>query len=122
MSASPPRANAITIRSRLMLEIASELVTGPDWGLRQVKVSLREQGAPEWALSLYGSGTMESFEAVMRRELNKLQVLFTKEYLDATGRRCIFAQERFDVITNHGLNSISESEAMDRALAEERVR
>jgi len=68
MSDTSPRANAITIRSKLMLEIASELVAGPDWGLRQVKVSLREQGAPEWALSLYGSGTMESFEAVMRRE------------------------------------------------------
>ncbi|MFM9971566.1 MAG: TAXI family TRAP transporter solute-binding subunit [Burkholderiales bacterium] len=65
MSDSTPRANAITIRSKLMLEIASELVAGPDWGLRQVKVSLREQGAPEWALSLYGSGTMESFDAVM---------------------------------------------------------
>lgn len=68
MSGSVPRANAITIRSKLMLEIASELVAGPDLGLRQVKVSLREQGASEWALSLYGSGTMESFDAVVNRE------------------------------------------------------
>ena len=68
MPAPRPFANAITIRSKLMLELASELVAGPDWGLRQVKVSLREQGAPEWALSLYGSGTMESFDAVVTGE------------------------------------------------------
>ncbi|OFZ98876.1 MAG: hypothetical protein A3H35_08285 [Betaproteobacteria bacterium RIFCSPLOWO2_02_FULL_62_17] len=68
MSAASPWANAITIRSKLMLEIASELVAGPDWGLRQAKVMLREQGASEWALSLYGSGTMEGFEALVNRE------------------------------------------------------
>ena len=43
MSSPVPHANAITIPSKLMLEIASELVAGPDWGLRQVKVLLREQ-------------------------------------------------------------------------------
>lgn len=68
MPAPAPRANAITIRSKLMLEIAAELVSGPDWGLRQAKVTLREQGADEWALSLYGSGTMEGFDAVMKRD------------------------------------------------------
>jgi len=61
-------------------------------------------------------------EAVMQRELKKLQEVFVKEYLDATGQRCIFAQERFDVITNHGLNSIPERDAMAKALAEERAR
>jgi TRAP-type uncharacterized transport system substrate-binding protein len=61
-------ANAIAIRSKLMLEIASGLVGGPDTSLRQAKVTLRAQGAADWALSLYGSGTMEAVDAVVSRE------------------------------------------------------
>jgi TRAP-type uncharacterized transport system substrate-binding protein len=63
-----PAANAITIRSKLMLEIASGLVEGPDTSVRQAKVTLREQGAGEWSLSLYGSGTLEAVDAVVNRE------------------------------------------------------
>lgn len=60
-------ANPITTRSRIVLEIASELVTkhNPFW---QAKVLLREQGSPDWALSLYGSSTIEGVEEVVRRE------------------------------------------------------
>ncbi|MBM2803358.1 MAG: hypothetical protein HW419_1251, partial [Deltaproteobacteria bacterium] len=34
-----------TIRSRLVLEVASEMVDQPDWPNRQARVSLRVQGA-----------------------------------------------------------------------------
>ena len=51
-----------------MLEIASELVGTPDTSLRQARVTLREQGAEGWALSLYGSGTMEAFDSIVKRE------------------------------------------------------
>ena len=61
-------ANPVTTRSMVMLEIAAGLVSGPDVGVRQAKVLLREQGANDWVLSLYGSGTMESIDAVMKHE------------------------------------------------------
>ena len=52
----------------VMLEIAAGLVSGPDVGVRQAKVLLREQGKKDWVLSLYGSGTMESIDAVVNRD------------------------------------------------------
>ena len=61
-------ANPVTTRSMVMIEIAAGLVTGPDVGVRQAKVLLREQGKKDWALSLYGSGTMESIDSVMNHE------------------------------------------------------
>jgi len=61
-------ANPVTTRSMVMLEIAAGLVSGPDVGVRQAKVLLREQGNKDWVLSLYGSGTMESVDAVMNHE------------------------------------------------------
>jgi hypothetical protein len=61
-------ANPITTRSRVVLEIASELVA-EDQPLRQAKVLLREQGADAgWTLCLFGSSTGEGIEAVVRRE------------------------------------------------------
>lgn len=60
-------ANPITTRSRVVLEIASELVAtyNPFW---QAKVLLREQGAPQWASSLYGSSTIDGVKAVVTGE------------------------------------------------------
>lgn len=60
-------ANPITTRSRVVLEIASELVTvhNPFW---QAKVLLRNQGQPEWELSLYASSTLDGVDAVVRGE------------------------------------------------------
>ena len=68
MAFDPSWANPVTTRSRVMLEIAAELVSGPDTSVRQAKVLLRDQGTKDWALSLYGSGTMEGIDAVMSRE------------------------------------------------------
>ena len=60
-------ANPITTRSRVVLEIASELVAtyNPFW---QAKVLLREQGAPQWGFSLYGSSTLDGVKAVVAGE------------------------------------------------------
>jgi TRAP-type uncharacterized transport system substrate-binding protein len=54
-----------TTRSRLMLEVASELVGEPTWTQRQVKVSLREQGAPDWPVTFVASDTPDAIGAVV---------------------------------------------------------
>ena len=66
---NPGWANPVTTRSRVVLEIAAELVARPDTRLRQAKVLLREQGrGSDWPLALFGSSTSEGVEAVARRE------------------------------------------------------
>src|SRR5437879_1522255 len=63
------RPSTATIRSRLVLEIASELVARNDQPNQQAKVLLRPQrGDKSWALSLFGSGTIEGITAVVRGE------------------------------------------------------
>jgi TRAP-type uncharacterized transport system substrate-binding protein len=49
------RTHPHTTRSRLMLEVASELVNRRDWPYLQAKVSLRKQGSDEWPMTLFGS-------------------------------------------------------------------
>jgi TRAP-type uncharacterized transport system substrate-binding protein len=49
------RTHPHTTRSRLMLEVASALVNRRDWPLLQARISLREQGAQDWPLTLFGS-------------------------------------------------------------------
>ena len=44
-----------TTRSRLMLEVASELVGGKDWVQRQATISLRHQGQGNWQLTFFAS-------------------------------------------------------------------
>jgi len=44
-----------TIRSRLILEVASELVDQPGWTYRQARVNLRTQGAEDWPITLFAS-------------------------------------------------------------------
>lgn len=67
---SPFKANAITTRSRVVLEIAAELVAMEGQSLRQAKVLLRAQGEgdPTWPLRLFGSSTNEGIEAVVSGE------------------------------------------------------
>jgi TRAP-type uncharacterized transport system substrate-binding protein len=49
------RTHPHTTRSRLMLEVASELVNRRDWPYLQARVSLRAQGGNEWPVTLFGS-------------------------------------------------------------------
>ena len=64
-----PFVNPVTTRSRVVLEIASELVAANET-LRQAKVMLRAQGSPGWSLCLYGSSTAEGIDEVVARRAN----------------------------------------------------
>jgi hypothetical protein len=63
-----------TIRSRLVLELASELVDQPGWAHRQARVSLRPQGADGWPVSLFASDGPAVIEDVARGDV---QVAFS---------------------------------------------
>jgi NMT1-like family len=52
------RPRAATIRSRLMLEVAAELVTRRDFDPKQARVSFREQGSPTWDMAVFGSDSV----------------------------------------------------------------
>jgi hypothetical protein len=56
------------IRSRLMLEVASELVGRPYWRDRQVRVQFRPQGGDEWRLSIFASDAVNAVDAVANGE------------------------------------------------------
>ena len=58
-----------TIRSRLVLEIASELVDQPAWAHRQALVNLRPQGADRWAVTLFASDGPAAIRQVARGEV-----------------------------------------------------
>lgn len=58
-----------TIRSRLVLEIASEMVDHRDWPNRQARVSLRPQGAEGWAVNMIASDGPAAIEQVARGEM-----------------------------------------------------
>jgi hypothetical protein len=67
----PSSPSPVATRSRVMLEMACELVAMSDQPMRQVKVLLRTQGAAaeaDWPLRLFGSSTFEGVEAVVSGE------------------------------------------------------
>src|ERR1700752_2607811 len=58
-----------TIRSRLVLEVASEMVDQPDWPNRQARVSLRVQGAENWPVNMVASDGPAALGLVARGEI-----------------------------------------------------
>jgi len=58
------RTHPHTTRSRLMLEVASELVNRRDWPYLQARISLREQGADEWPVTLFASDSPATIHEV----------------------------------------------------------
>jgi hypothetical protein len=66
MPRTPIRATPMTTRSRVVLEIASELVAIRSQPYNQAKVSLRVQGGPDWPLTLFGSSTIEGIHEVVQ--------------------------------------------------------
>ena len=58
-----------TIRSHLVLEVASELVDRPEWPYRQARINLREQGGETWPVCLFGSDGPAAIDQVARGEL-----------------------------------------------------
>src|SRR6266513_2305498 len=58
------RTHPHTTRSRLMIEVASELVNRKDFPYLQARISLREQGADEWPLTLFASDSPATIQEV----------------------------------------------------------
>ena len=58
------RTHPHTTRSRLMLEVASQLVSRKDFPYLQARVSLREQGAGEWPVNLFASDSPATIHEV----------------------------------------------------------
>ena len=58
------RIHPHTTRSRLMLEVASELVNRRDWPYLQARVSLREQGSGDWPVNLFASDSPAALHEV----------------------------------------------------------
>lgn len=69
MPIDPTWANPTVTRSRIVLEIASELVNDADQPYNQAMVMLRDEvaDAPEWRLNLFASNSHEGIEAVVAR-------------------------------------------------------
>lgn len=67
---SPPRSvGRDSIRSRLVLEVASEMVDQADWPNRQARVSLRPQGGDQWTVNMIASDGPAALELVARGEM-----------------------------------------------------
>ena len=58
------RTHPHTTRSRLMIEVASELVNRRDWPYLQARVSLRQQGSDEWPVTLFASDSPATIQEV----------------------------------------------------------
>jgi TRAP-type uncharacterized transport system substrate-binding protein len=58
------RTHPHTTRSRLMLEVTSQLVSQKDFPYLQARVSLREQGADEWPVTLFASDSPATIHEV----------------------------------------------------------
>src|SRR3990172_6048491 len=58
------RTHPHTTRSRLMLEVAAELVNRRDWPYLQARISLREQGSTEWPVTLFASDSPAAISEV----------------------------------------------------------
>jgi uncharacterized protein len=58
-----------TIRSRLVLEVASEMVDQPQWPNRQARVSLRVQGVESWPVNMIASDGPAGIDLVARGEM-----------------------------------------------------
>jgi TRAP-type uncharacterized transport system substrate-binding protein len=56
------------MRSRLMLEAASELAGANEWRERQVMIMMRAQGDTEWKTRLFASDAPDSIDAVVNGE------------------------------------------------------
>jgi TRAP-type uncharacterized transport system substrate-binding protein len=58
----------VVMRSRLMLEVASELVAADEWPEKQTYIYFRPQGGGDWPIKFFASDAPNSVDAVVRRE------------------------------------------------------
>ena len=58
----------VTVRSRFMLEVASELAAMQEWPHKQVQVSMRDQVGGDWAMTLLASDSPAALPRVVNGE------------------------------------------------------
>jgi TRAP-type uncharacterized transport system substrate-binding protein len=58
----------VVMRSRLMLEVASELVAADEWRDKQVTISFRPQGDESWRIRFFASDAPNSVDAIVNGE------------------------------------------------------
>lgn len=88
-----------------------------DFYYRRAREVARRLGAPLLGKKLLLP--MGYSKAAADAAIKQVRKQFFADYMRETHDRCDFAQNRFDVITDHGRNAIPNSEALERALAEE---
>ena len=59
----------VTVRSRLVLEVASELAGTADWPHKQARLTMRNQETDEWVISLFASDCPETISEVASGEV-----------------------------------------------------
>jgi len=117
------RTHPHTTRSRLMLEVASELVSRKDWPYLQARVSLREQGSVDWPVNLFASDSPATIHEVAAGKVQvgiinpsmilKLAALGSTPFKEALPLRAIAVlpasdQMVFAVRRETGLKSMAE--------------
>ena len=120
------RTHPHTTRSRLMLEVASQLVNRKDFPYLQARISLREQGADEWPLTLFASDSPATIDEVAAGKVQfaiinpsmilKLAALGSAPFKEPIPLRVIAVlpaldQMVFAVKRETGLNSFSDIRA-----------
>ncbi len=122
---APPRTHArpVTTRSRLVLEMASELVGLEEWKDKQIKLYFKEQGDPNWNLCLFASDAPSGIDEVIRGDadlgiINPVEPLTlayrgTGPYKNPSPLRVITTipsadQLGFAVTEKTGLNSLAD--------------
>jgi len=117
------RIHPHTTRSRLMLEVASELVNRRDWPYLQARISLREQGSGDWPVNLFASDSPAAIHEVASGKVQfaiinpsmilKLAALGTSPFKEPIPLRSIAVlpssdQMLFAVKQETGLKSIAD--------------
>lgn len=121
------RLRAAALRSKLMLEIAAELVGRPEWTFRQARIQLREQGGEDWPFTLFASDSLESIREVASGVVQfgivnpavaaALAVRGTPPFEAAVPIRAIACEPSFDQLglaVRSGLGIRSLAELVDR--------
>jgi TRAP-type uncharacterized transport system substrate-binding protein len=119
---TPPRG-PVVMRSRLMLEVASELVAANEWPDKQVTIHLRPQGDESWRLNFFASDAPNAVGAVVSGEADiaicnpgnvlAMAVKGTGPFKSPAPLRAIMVIPQFDqlgfgVTKETGINSIAE--------------
>jgi len=111
------------MRSRLMLEVACELVASDDWEEHQARIQFRRQGDESWDVCLFGSDAPSAVDAVVRGEAKfaivnpgsvlAMAVVGAGPFKQPIPLRAItvlpqFDQFGFGVLASTGLNSLED--------------